>query len=194
MISVTIDSPDLDFDPHWEDLVRRASSNAFMNPAALRAATECGFASISLLLAWEQAVSSRRLVGVWAMRKRKFAPLLPASSEALPYNYAFLSNPVVDVDHVDAVIPAFLQTLAQNGPTPKVLSLTAFDAEDPSHVPGVDFVGTVPSDIQPPTLFVGALPRNSQHPDAAVALLHFLSSVDAAAVIAKAGLKPLPAL
>ena len=61
------------------------------------------------------------------------------------------------------------------------------------HVPGVDFVGTVPSDVQPPTLFVGALPRNSQHPDAAIALLHFLSSADAVAVITKAGLKPLQA-
>jgi molybdate transport system substrate-binding protein len=59
------------------------------------------------------------------------------------------------------------------------------------HVPGVDFVGTVPSDIQPPTLFVGALPRNSQQPDAATALLRFLSSADATAVITKAGLKPL---
>ncbi|MBR0691755.1 substrate-binding domain-containing protein [Bradyrhizobium lablabi] len=61
------------------------------------------------------------------------------------------------------------------------------------HVPGVDFVGTVPSDVQPPTLFVGALPKSSQHPDAAVALLQFLSSAEAAAVITKAGLKPLPA-
>jgi molybdate transport system substrate-binding protein len=59
------------------------------------------------------------------------------------------------------------------------------------HVPGVDFVGTVPSDIQPPTLFVGALPKNSQQSDAAIALLRFLSSADAAAVITKAGLKPL---
>jgi len=60
------------------------------------------------------------------------------------------------------------------------------------HVPGVDFVGTVPSDVQPPTLFVGALPRNSRQPEAAVALLNFLSSTEAEAVIAKAGLKPLP--
>jgi len=59
------------------------------------------------------------------------------------------------------------------------------------HVPGVDFVGTVPSDVQPPTLFVGALPKNSQHPDAAIALMRFLSSAEAAEVIAKAGLKPL---
>src|SRR3954447_5924883 len=59
------------------------------------------------------------------------------------------------------------------------------------HVPGVDFVGTVPAEIQPPTFFVGALPKNSQQADAAVALLRFLSSTEAAAVITKAGLKPL---
>jgi molybdate transport system substrate-binding protein len=59
------------------------------------------------------------------------------------------------------------------------------------HVPGVEFVGTVPSDVQPPTLFVGALPKNSQQPDAAIALMRFLSSAEAVEVIAKAGLKPL---
>jgi molybdate transport system substrate-binding protein len=59
------------------------------------------------------------------------------------------------------------------------------------HVPGVDFVGTVPSDVQPPTLFVGALPKNSQQPDAANELMRFLSSAGAAEVIAKTGLKPL---
>lgn len=61
------------------------------------------------------------------------------------------------------------------------------------HVAGADFVGTVPAEIQPPTYFVGALPNNSQHPDAASALLRFLSSAEAAAVITKAGLKPLAA-
>src|ERR1043165_9056043 len=40
------------------------------------------------------------------------------------------------------------------------------------HVPGTDFVGTAPAEIQPPTYFVGALPKGSQNPDAAVALLH----------------------
>src|SRR5690242_17872154 len=59
------------------------------------------------------------------------------------------------------------------------------------HVSGVEFVGTVPSDVQPPTLYVGALPKNSQQSDAAIALLRFLSSADAAAVITKAGLRPL---
>jgi molybdate transport system substrate-binding protein len=61
------------------------------------------------------------------------------------------------------------------------------------NVPGVDFVGTVPPDIQPPTFFVGALPKNSKNPDAAIALLRFLSSAEAATVIKKAGLKPLAA-
>lgn len=59
------------------------------------------------------------------------------------------------------------------------------------HTPGADFVGTVPPDVQPPTLFVGALPKNSQQPDAAIALMRFLSSAEAAPVITKAGLKPL---
>lgn len=59
------------------------------------------------------------------------------------------------------------------------------------NVPGTDFVGTVPSEIQPPAFFVGMLPTNSKQPDAAVALLKFLSSADAAPVITKAGLKPL---
>jgi len=59
------------------------------------------------------------------------------------------------------------------------------------NVPGTDFVGTVPGDVQPPTLFAGALPKNCQQPDAAVALLRFLSSPEAAGVITKAGLRPL---
>lgn len=59
------------------------------------------------------------------------------------------------------------------------------------NVTGADFVGTVPAEIQPPTFFVGALPKGSQQADAAVALLRFLSSAEAAAVITKAGLKPL---
>jgi len=59
------------------------------------------------------------------------------------------------------------------------------------NVPGADFVGTVPPEVQPPTYFIGALTTNARQPEAAVALLRFLSSKDAAPVIAKAGLKPL---
>jgi len=59
------------------------------------------------------------------------------------------------------------------------------------NVPGTDFVGTVPPEIQPPTYFVGELTAKAREPDAAVALLKFLSSNEAAPVISKAGLKPV---
>jgi molybdate transport system substrate-binding protein len=59
------------------------------------------------------------------------------------------------------------------------------------NVPGADFVGTVPAGIQPPAFFVGMLTTNTKQPEAAVALLKFLSSEQAAPVISKAGLKPL---
>lgn len=59
------------------------------------------------------------------------------------------------------------------------------------NVPGADFVGTVPPEVQPPTYFIGAVTTKARQPEAAVALLRFLSSKDAAPVIAKAGLKPL---
>lgn len=59
------------------------------------------------------------------------------------------------------------------------------------HVAGIDFVGTIPAELQPPTFFVGAITAKSAQPDAAAALLQFLSSAEAAPVISKAGLQPL---
>src|SRR3954468_20770633 len=133
MISVTIDSPSLGVIPPWDDLVRRASSNVFMNPAALKAAHDTGFAEIVILLAWEQGAELRKLVGVWGLQLRKVAPLLPAVLEALPYNYAFLSSPVVDPDFADEGIPAFFAAIESSPKLPNVVSLKSFDAETPSH-------------------------------------------------------------
>ena len=59
------------------------------------------------------------------------------------------------------------------------------------NVPGADFVGTVPREIQPPTYFIGAVTTKAREPEAAVALLRYLSSAEAAPVISKAGLKPV---
>jgi molybdate transport system substrate-binding protein len=58
------------------------------------------------------------------------------------------------------------------------------------HVPGVSFAGTLPAEVQPVFSFAGALTRNVEQPEAATALLRFLSSAEAAAVISKAGLLP----
>jgi CelD/BcsL family acetyltransferase involved in cellulose biosynthesis len=133
MISVTIDSPNPDIGPHWDDLIRRANSNVFMNPAALTAASELGFAKIRVLLAWEEAGGERKLVGVWALQSRSPVPLWPTLLEALPYNYAFLSSPVVDPACASEVIPAFFAAIEKSPLLPKVISLQSLDAECASY-------------------------------------------------------------
>src|SRR5712672_2571934 len=59
------------------------------------------------------------------------------------------------------------------------------------HVAGVSFVGTLPAEVQPGFSFAGALTSTVREPDAASALIRFLTSSEAAPVIAKAGLLPL---
>src|SRR5437763_2201551 len=104
MISVTICSPDPSIGEQWRDLVGRASSNVFMDPVALTAASAIGFARVYAVLAWDEGNRPRKLVGAWALRIRKIAPFWPAMLEALPYNYAFLSTPVIDPQFIDDVI------------------------------------------------------------------------------------------
>ena len=58
------------------------------------------------------------------------------------------------------------------------------------HVPGVTFVGPIPQDLQPGFTFAGVLTRNVRQPDAAKALIRFLTSERAASVITQAGLAP----
>ena len=58
------------------------------------------------------------------------------------------------------------------------------------HVPGVTFVGTIPAELDPGFSFAGAITSKAQHADAALALLRFLASSEAASTIEKAGLTP----
>jgi len=58
------------------------------------------------------------------------------------------------------------------------------------HVAGVTFVGAIPAELQPEMSFAGAITSASRQPDAAVALLRFLASPEAASTILKAGLTP----
>jgi hypothetical protein len=133
MISVSICSPTMDIAAAWADLTKRASPNVFMNPAALTAASEIRFAQVYVLLAWEEGEAPRKLVGVWALQKRKIAPVWPALLEALPYNYAFLSSPVIDPAFIDHVVPAFLATIEKNPVLPNVINLQSFNAESPDY-------------------------------------------------------------
>jgi molybdate transport system substrate-binding protein len=58
------------------------------------------------------------------------------------------------------------------------------------HVPGITFVGTIPAELQPELTFAGAVTRTAREADAAIALLRFLASPEAASTIVKAGLTP----
>jgi molybdate transport system substrate-binding protein len=59
------------------------------------------------------------------------------------------------------------------------------------HVPGVTFVGAIPAELQPGLSYAGAITSTARQPDAALALLRFLASPEAASTIMKAGLTPL---
>lgn len=59
------------------------------------------------------------------------------------------------------------------------------------HVPGISFVGALPAEVQPGFSFAGVLTQTAQQSEAATALLRFLASPEAAAVISKSGLTPI---
>ncbi|WP_424630857.1 GNAT family N-acetyltransferase [Bradyrhizobium sp. SYSU BS000235] len=133
MISVTIASPDKDFKAQWDDLIARAPGNVFMNPVALKAALDTMFAVVHVLLAWEEGVEPARLVGLWALQQRSVMFMWPALLEARPYNYAFLSTPVIDPAFAGEVIPAFFAAIRNNRALPNVVSLREMDAESQAY-------------------------------------------------------------
>jgi CelD/BcsL family acetyltransferase involved in cellulose biosynthesis len=134
MISVSICSPSSDVAAAWADLAGRASSNVFMEPCALRVAEAAGFADVRMLLAWDEAVTPRRLVGLWALQIKRIAPFWPSVLDARPYNYAFLSSPVVDPAYAGEVMPAMLGAIQDDHDLPKVLHLHSFAQETPCFV------------------------------------------------------------
>ena len=55
-------------------------------------------------------------------------------------------------------------------------------------VPGVTYVGKIPEDVQSVTRFAAGIPVNAEHPAQARALLHYLASPEAQAVVQSTGL------
>ncbi len=58
------------------------------------------------------------------------------------------------------------------------------------HVKGIDYLGPLPPDIQETTVFAAAIHKDAKSPDAARALIRFLSAPAAAPVIKSAGMDP----
>ena len=124
MVSVEIRAPDLALVPHWDALVARAVGNVFMHPAALCAAAATDFAKIHVLVAWD----ADKLVGLWALREQRVAPLCPKFLAAPPYEYAFVASPVIDPAY--EVMPAFFDAIAHEPRLPKVIQLKLLDGDD----------------------------------------------------------------
>ena len=57
-------------------------------------------------------------------------------------------------------------------------------------VPGIDFLGPLPDDIQQITIFSAGLQKSAPQPDAAQALVKFITAPAAAAAIRKSGMEP----
>jgi molybdate transport system substrate-binding protein len=60
-------------------------------------------------------------------------------------------------------------------------------------VEGIDIVGSLPDDLQKITVFSAGIATGSKEPDAGKALIKFLASPTASAVIVKSGMEPIPA-
>jgi molybdate transport system substrate-binding protein len=57
-------------------------------------------------------------------------------------------------------------------------------------VAGIDFIGPLPPDVQHITVFSGGIHTGAKEPDAAKALVRFITAPAAAAVIRKKGMEP----
>jgi molybdate transport system substrate-binding protein len=58
-------------------------------------------------------------------------------------------------------------------------------------VPGIDYLGPLPAGLQRVSVFSAAVVVHSEHREGAAALIRFLASTDAAAVVATTGLEPV---
>lgn len=58
-------------------------------------------------------------------------------------------------------------------------------------VPGIDYVGPLPAEVQRTTVFSAGVAAKAENPDAARALIRFLASPDSANAIRKSGLEPV---
>ena len=122
------------FDRHWDDLLSRADlRNVFMHPGVLNAAAPAR--RLTALLAWEQAPSGKRLVGLWAFATGKpHLSVLPISALCAPATeHAYLSAPVIDRDCLEPTLHAMLEAVAEARDLPKLVALESMSGEGPTY-------------------------------------------------------------
>jgi CelD/BcsL family acetyltransferase involved in cellulose biosynthesis len=121
----------------WERLSSRAAPNVFMSPAALSAAAP-GNPRLKVVHAWKPAGDGGcdQLVGLWALKKKRLLRFGPATMSGPPYDYAFVSNPVVAGDEIaatEAAAGALVDALRNDRTLPRVLRLKDLDADADSY-------------------------------------------------------------
>jgi hypothetical protein len=122
--------------PAFEELSRRAlAPNPHMAPAAIAGAELLIPRDRIVILAalHSEALGSERLVGLWALARRRdwrsgFAPALV--TPLLPL-YEVSSVPVLDRDHVDEIVRAMLRHINAAGDLPQTLMLPLLPREGP---------------------------------------------------------------
>jgi CelD/BcsL family acetyltransferase involved in cellulose biosynthesis len=132
-IEVEIGAAGADIAGQWDRLAGRAAVNVFMSPTALNAASATKFAKVHVLRAWDMSAEPRQLVGLWAFEERGIAPLWPAFLAAPPYDYAFVSTPVIDPAVMDEVIAAFFDAIERSPALPNVIRLKLLDGESEAY-------------------------------------------------------------
>jgi len=60
-------------------------------------------------------------------------------------------------------------------------------------IPGIDYIGPLPDEVQQATLFSAGIVTGAKEPEAARAMIRFFTSATAAPIIAKTGLEPITA-
>lgn len=58
-------------------------------------------------------------------------------------------------------------------------------------IPGIDYIGPIPREVQQVTVFSAGIAANAREPEAARALIRFLASPEAREVLRKSGVEPL---
>lgn len=127
-LSVSTSASELDFE-QWAALARRARPNVFLHPAALEAVRQTNFAKLLTLLAFDESVTPRRLVGVWALQIKTLLPFIALILMGPAYEYAFLSCPLIDPAYRAEVFEAFFAAIAKRAWLPSVLKLNYLDGE-----------------------------------------------------------------
>lgn len=116
----------------WRDLLARADvANVFMHPSLVALGARHANTHGVTLLCWREHDGRRQLAGLWAFGVGR-APraIVPISALTAPaFAHAYLAEPVIDRDALEATLAAMLDHIADDPRLPKMLALDGMRAD-----------------------------------------------------------------